>query len=90
MAVQVLRSSRKAIEIGRTAVGEGALAKDGAVGAVVINAAREAVWACYFDDGTYAPEEITLPEDLQHVPAPDEDVHSDWVHQWEQHMTRLL
>ncbi|WP_235613894.1 hypothetical protein [Streptomyces olivochromogenes] len=27
-------------------------ADDGAVGAVVINAARQAVWVCYFNDGT--------------------------------------
>ncbi len=90
VAVQVLRSSSKAIETGRTAVDEGALTEDGAVGAVVINAAREAVWACYFDDGTCAPEEITLPEALQNVPAPGEDGHSDWLHRWEQHITRLL
>ncbi|MFE3907416.1 hypothetical protein ACFXPY_46230 [Streptomyces sp. NPDC059153] len=90
MAVQVLRSSSKAIEAGRTAVDEGALTEDGAVAAVVINAAREAVWACYFNDGTYAPEEITLPEDLQNVPAPGEEGHSDWLYRWEQHITRLL
>lgn len=90
MAVQVLRSSSKAIETGRTAVDEGALTKDGAVGAVVINAAREAVWACYFDDGTCAPEEITLPENLQNVPVPGEEGHNDWLYRWEQHITRLL
>ncbi|MER7833861.1 MULTISPECIES: hypothetical protein [unclassified Streptomyces] len=69
---------------------EGALAEDGAVAALVINAAREAVWACYFNHGTYAPREITLPEDLQNVPAPGEDGHSDWQHRWEQHITHLL
>ncbi|MER6405951.1 hypothetical protein ABT269_20935 [Streptomyces viridosporus] len=90
MAVQVLRSSSKAIETGRTAVDEGALTEDGAVGAVVINAAREAVWACYFDDATCAPEEITLPEDLQNVPVPGEDGHSDWLYRWERHITHLL
>ncbi|MFP8959025.1 hypothetical protein ACLIYP_00345 [Streptomyces nanhaiensis] len=89
MAVQVLRSSSKAIETGRTAVDEGALAQDGAVAAVVVNAAREAVWACYFNDGAYAPEEITLPEDLQSVPGPGQEGHSDWMHRWEQHITRL-
>ncbi|MFB7186475.1 hypothetical protein ACFC0C_21600 [Streptomyces sp. NPDC056178] len=55
---------------------EGALTGDG-----------EAVWACYF---TYAPEEIILPEDLKNVPAPGEDGHADWLHQWEQHVTILL
>ncbi|EFK97987.1 predicted protein [Streptomyces sp. SPB78] len=65
-------------------------AGDGAVGAVVINVAREAVWACYFDDGTCAPEEIPLPEDLQNVPAPGEEAHNDWLYRWEQHITRLL
>ncbi|MEU0169030.1 hypothetical protein ACL07V_36690 [Streptomyces sp. MB22_4] len=89
MTVQVLRSSSKAIETGRAAVDEGALTEEGAVGAVVINAAREAVWACYFDSGTYAAEEVTLPEDLQQVPAPGEDEHSDWLHRWEQYITRL-
>jgi len=34
--------------MGRTAMDEGALAEDGAV---VINAAREVVWAYYFDPG---------------------------------------
>lgn len=90
MAVKVFRSSSKAIETGRTAVDEGALADDCAVGAVVINSARQAVWACYFDDGTYAPEEITLPEDLQTIPATGEAGHSDWLNRWEQHITRLL
>jgi hypothetical protein len=90
MAVQVFRSSGKAIEDGRTAVDEGALANDGAVGAVVINAAREAVWACYFNDGTWAPEEICLPEDLQTVPDPGGPEHGDWLHTWEQFITHHL
>jgi hypothetical protein len=30
--------------------------------AAVINSARQAVWACHFDDGIWAPQEITLPE----------------------------
>ncbi|MEU9631626.1 hypothetical protein AB0D89_33230 [Streptomyces luteogriseus] len=90
MVVRVLRSSSKAIETGRTAVDEGALTEDGAVGAVVINAAREVVWACYFNDGTYAPEEITLPEDLQNVPAPGEDGHADWQQRWERHISSML
>ncbi|GGU67793.1 hypothetical protein [Streptomyces daghestanicus] len=80
MITQVFRSSGKAIETGRTAVDEGALADDGAVGAVVINATREVVWACYFNDGTYAPEEITLPEDLRTVPVPGSPEHADWLH----------
>jgi hypothetical protein len=71
-------------------VDEGAFAEDGSVGAVVINAAREVVWACYFDDGTCAPEEITLPEVLLNVPAPGEDGHSDWHYRREQHITHLL
>lgn len=37
--------------------------------AVVINAAREAVWVCYFHDGMCAPEEIALLKDLQDLPA---------------------
>ncbi|MEU1185961.1 hypothetical protein ABZ464_51805, partial [Streptomyces sp. NPDC005820] len=61
---------------------EGALADDGAVGATVVNSAREAVWACYFNDGTWAPEEITMPEDLQTVPAPGSPEHGDWLHKW--------
>ncbi|WP_236246973.1 hypothetical protein [Streptomyces sp. CC210A] len=89
-AVQVLRSSSKAIETGRAAVDEGALAEDGAVAAVVINSGRQAVWACYFNDGTYAPEEITLPDELQNVPVPSDEGHRDWQHRWEQHITRLL
>ncbi|MEU6444822.1 hypothetical protein [Streptomyces sp. NPDC047046] len=90
MTTQVFRSSAKAIETGRTAVDEGALADDGAVGAVVINAAREAVWACYFDDGTWAPQETTLPEDLRTVPAPGSPEHGDWLHEWDQFITREL
>ncbi|WP_233436172.1 hypothetical protein [Streptomyces anulatus] len=89
-SVQVFRSSSKAIEAGRTAVDEGGLTDDGAVAAVVINSGRQAVWACYFNDGTYAPEEITLPEDLESVPAPGEGEHGDWQHRWERHITRLL
>ncbi|MFF7859359.1 hypothetical protein [Streptomyces sp. NPDC007904] len=81
MAIKVLRSS-KAIETGRTAVDEGALTEDGAVAAVVINAARETIWACYFVDGTCAPEEITLPEGLQNVPVPGEDGYSEWLYRW--------
>ncbi|MBT2423491.1 hypothetical protein J7F01_09940 [Streptomyces sp. ISL-22] len=30
-------------------------ANGGIVGVVVINSAREAVWASYFNDGTWAP-----------------------------------
>ncbi|CAL9672926.1 hypothetical protein [Streptomyces sp. enrichment culture] len=77
MSVQVFRSSAKAIVTGRTAVDDGALADDGAVGAVVVNAAREAVWACRFNDNAWAPEEITLPEDLQTVLAPGGPEHGD-------------
>ncbi|MET8615883.1 hypothetical protein [Streptomyces misionensis] len=90
MSTQVFRSSGKAIDAGRTAVDEGALADDGAVGAVVVNAAREAVWACYFNDGTWAPEEIALPRDLQTAPAPDSPEYGDWLHRWEQFITGNL
>ncbi|MER8225390.1 hypothetical protein ABTZ58_33525 [Streptomyces sp. NPDC094143] len=90
MATQVFRSSGKAIETGRTAVDEGALADDGAVGAVVVNSAREAVWACYFNDGTWAPEEIAMPEDLQTVPAPGSPEHGEWLHKWDQFITNNL
>ncbi|MFF7889317.1 hypothetical protein ACH40F_52325 [Streptomyces sp. NPDC020794] len=90
MATQVFRSADKAIETGRTAVDESALADDGPVGAVVINAARQAVWACYFNDGTWAPEETTLPEDPRAVPATGEDGHDDWLHRWDQYITRML
>ncbi|MFF3748509.1 hypothetical protein [Streptomyces kronopolitis] len=89
MATRVFRSGEKAIETGRTAVDEGALADDGAVGAVVIDSARQAVWACYFNDGTWAPEDITLPEALRTVPATGEAGHGDWLHRWEQHITSL-
>ncbi|WP_351236375.1 hypothetical protein [Streptomyces sp. NPDC002133] len=51
--------------------------------------AREAVWACSFDDGTRGPEEITLPEALQTVPATGQARRAGWLHQWEQHVTRL-
>ncbi|MFG2569226.1 hypothetical protein ACGFR6_27835 [Streptomyces sp. NPDC048567] len=84
MTVRVLRSEDKAIETGRTAVDEGALAEDGAVGAVVINAAREAVWACYFDGGAFAPQEVALPEELLAVPAPDSPEHGNWLHKFDQ------
>ncbi|WP_413804198.1 hypothetical protein [Streptomyces sp. OE57] len=90
MITRVFRSDEKAIETGRTAVDEGALAEDGAVGAVVIDSARQAVWACYFHVGTWAPEEITLPEVLRTVPRTGEDSHGDWLHRWEQHITSLL
>lgn len=90
MITRVFRNGEKAIETGRTAVDEGALAEDGAVGAVVIDSSRQAVWACYFHDGTCAPEEIALPEVLRTVPRTGEDGHSDWLHRWEQHITSLL
>jgi hypothetical protein len=90
MTTQVFRSSAKAIDTGRSAVDEGALADDGAVGAVVINSAREVMWACYFNDGTWAPEETTLPEDLQTVPTPDSPEHAAWLHRWEHHISRML
>ncbi|MEV0039448.1 hypothetical protein [Streptomyces sp. NPDC050804] len=89
-ATRVFRSEEKAIETGRTAVEEGALADEGVVGAVVINSARQTVWACYFSDGTWAPVEIALPEDLETVPPAGEAGYSDWLHWWEQHITRLL
>ncbi|GAA4659007.1 hypothetical protein GCM10023347_07910 [Streptomyces chumphonensis] len=38
----------------------------------------------------HVPEEITLPEGLQNVPAPGEEGHNDWLYRWEQHITRLL
>lgn len=90
MTTQVFRSIGKAIETGHTAVDEGALADDGAVGAVVINSAREAVWTCYFNHGTWAPEEITMPEELLNVPAPGSPEHGDWLHKWDQFITRNL
>ncbi|MFB6961723.1 hypothetical protein ACFCYB_33235 [Streptomyces sp. NPDC056309] len=89
MAVRLFRSSEKAIENGRTSVDEGALTDDGAVAAVVIDSTHQVVWACHFNNGTWAPEEITLPDALQAVPRTGEDGHADWVHQWEQHITSL-
>lgn len=86
---RVLRSS-KLIESGRTAVGEGVLPEDGAVAAVVIDAADETVWACHFNHGTCAPEETVLLKDLETVPALGEGGHSDWLRRWEQHITCLL
>jgi hypothetical protein len=90
MTTRMFRSSEKAIETGRTAVDDGALADDGAVGAVVIDSARQAVWACYFDGGTWSPEEITLPEDLLYVPATGEVGHGEWLHRWAQHISNRL
>lgn len=90
MTTQVFHSSGEAIGIGRAAVDEGALTDDGAVSAVVVNAAREAVRACYFNDGTWAPQEITLPEDLQTVPASGSAEHGDWLHKWDRFITRNL
>lgn len=90
MATIVFRSSEKAVQIGLTAVDEGALADDGAVAAVVIDSAREVVWACRFNNDTLSPEEITLPGDLQTVPATGEAGHFDWTHRWEQHVTKCL
>ncbi|MFF7903796.1 hypothetical protein ACFZCV_34325 [Streptomyces sp. NPDC007920] len=65
----------------------GALADDGAVAAVVIDSARQVVWACRLNAITWAPEEITLPDELQPVPATGEDGRTDWLHRWEQHIT---
>ncbi|MFJ4007700.1 hypothetical protein ACIPWL_30205 [Streptomyces sp. NPDC090023] len=90
MTTQVFRSSAKAIETGYSAVDDGSIVNDGAVGAVVIDAAREVVWACRLNDGTYAPEEITLPEDLLTVPVPGEEGHGDWLDRWVRHITRLV
>ncbi|MGW3009518.1 hypothetical protein ACWC9R_11870 [Streptomyces sp. NPDC001219] len=59
-------------------------------GTVVINSTRQAVWTCYFNDSTWAPEEITLPETLRAVPATGEAEHRDWLHRWEEHITSLL
>ncbi|MFD3663162.1 hypothetical protein ACFWVF_21635 [Streptomyces sp. NPDC058659] len=56
-ATTLYRSAEKAVERGRTAVDEGALADDGAIAAVVINSAREVVWACWFNDAIWGPEE---------------------------------
>ncbi|MFE7713151.1 hypothetical protein ACFU6I_47245 [Streptomyces sp. NPDC057486] len=90
MSVRVFRSSGKAIEGGRTAVDDGALTEDGAIAAVVIDSSRQAMWACSFNDGTWAPEEITLPEDLLTVPATGEAGHGDWLHRWQQHIISRL
>lgn len=89
MAVQVLRSSSKT-RPGAPPWTRAPRAEDSAVSAVVGEGAREAVWACCFNDGTCAPEEITLLEDLQNVPVPGEDGDSDWLYWWEQRITRLL
>ncbi|MFE1989170.1 hypothetical protein [Streptomyces mirabilis] len=51
---------------------------------------RQAVWACSFNDGTWTPEEITLPEDLLTVPAPGEAGHGDLLHRWEQLISKRL
>ncbi|WP_333744987.1 hypothetical protein [Streptomyces ardesiacus] len=88
MAVRMFRSHDKATEAGRTAVGGNPFSDDGTIASAVINSAREAVWACYLDSGTYSPEELTLPEDLQAVPATGNAGHADWVHRWEQHIAR--
>ncbi|MGW0298140.1 hypothetical protein ACWDYK_15745 [Streptomyces anthocyanicus] len=88
MAVRMFRSHDKATEAGRTAVGDDPFSDDGVIAAVVVNCAREAVWACYLDGGTCSPEEITLPEDLHTVPATGDAGHADWVHRWEQHIAR--
>ncbi|MGW0694877.1 MULTISPECIES: hypothetical protein [unclassified Streptomyces] len=89
MSVSVFRSSGKAIDAGRTAVDDGALTDDGAIAATVVDSSRHAMWACSFNDGTWGPEEITLPEELQTVPPTGQAGHTDWLHQWEQHITRL-
>ncbi|MFC1435972.1 hypothetical protein ACEZDB_35605 [Streptacidiphilus sp. N1-3] len=89
-ATKVFRSGEKAIETGRTAVDKGAVADEGAVGAVVIDSSRQAVWACYFNRGTWAPQETELPEALRTVPRTGEDGHADWLHRWEQHVASLL
>jgi hypothetical protein len=36
------------------------------------------------------PEEITLPKGLQTVPAPDSPEHTQWLHQWGQHIAGRL
>ena len=58
--------------------------------AVVIDSARQVLWACFFHDGVWAPEEITLPEDLHTVPATSDAEHGHRLHRWEQHITSSL
>ncbi|MFD9244534.1 hypothetical protein ACFV0D_21905 [Streptomyces sp. NPDC059556] len=77
------RSEAKAVERGRTAVDEGALADEGAIAAVV-NSAREVLWACWVKDAIRGPEETELPENLRSVPAPETPEHADWQWRWEQ------
>ncbi|MFD9053262.1 hypothetical protein [Streptomyces zaomyceticus] len=83
-ATTLYRSKAKAIERGRTAVDEGALADDGAIAATVVDSAREVVWACRFNDAIWGPEETELPENLRSVPAPETPEHADWHWRWEQ------
>ncbi|MGW4559644.1 hypothetical protein ACWEOV_39415 [Streptomyces sp. NPDC004365] len=80
----MLRSSNH-----KAAVDEGVLADDGAVGAVVINSAREAVQARYFDDGTHAPKRSPCPRTCRPSLAAGEDRHGNWLHRWDHHITRL-
>ncbi|MFH9742678.1 hypothetical protein ACH4MA_33945 [Streptomyces roseolus] len=87
-ATSLYRSKDKAIERGRTAVDEGALADDGAIAAVVVNSGREVEWACWFNDAIWGPEETELPEDLRSVPAPEAPEHTDWQWRWEQFVSR--
>ncbi|WP_327411391.1 hypothetical protein OG458_42635 (plasmid) [Streptomyces sp. NBC_01281] len=89
MATQVFRNSEKAIQAGRTAVDQGALSDDGAVAAVVIDSARQVMWACHANRDTWALEETALPEKLQTVPQAGEPGHGDWAHQWDQYISRL-
>ncbi|MFJ2819007.1 MULTISPECIES: hypothetical protein [unclassified Streptomyces] len=83
-ATSLYRSAEKAVERGRTAVDEGALADDGAIAAAVVNSAREVVWACWFNDAVWGPEETELPQDLRSVPVPEAPEHADWQQRWEQ------
>lgn len=78
------RSEAKAIELGRTAVDEGALADDGAIAAAVVDSGREVVWACRFNESIWGPEETELPESLRSVPVPEAPEHTDWQWRWEQ------
>ncbi|MEU6212715.1 hypothetical protein ABZ891_22765 [Streptomyces sp. NPDC047023] len=86
-ATTLYRSEEKAVERGRTAVDEGAYADDGAIAAVVVNSAREVVWACWFNHATWGPDETELPEDLRSVPAPESPDHVGWQQRWEQYIT---
>ncbi|MGW3192492.1 hypothetical protein ACWDBT_32180 [Streptomyces ardesiacus] len=88
MAVRMFRSHDKATEAGRTAVGGNPFRTMAPSPPPSSTPPAKPHGPATSTAAPTSPDELTLPEDLQAVPATGNAGHADWVHRWEQHIAR--